>query len=449
MKLTILGGGGFRTPLVYGALLARRERLGVDELWLHDLDDQRLQRVAAVLGGLQEEHGTALPFRTTTDLGEALEGADSVFCAIRVGGLDGRVLDEAIPLDQGVLGQETTGPGGICYALRTVPVMMEIAEATRKHAPNAWFINFTNPAGLVTEAIQRVLGPRAIGICDSPSSLCRRVAHVLDRPAEDLWFDYFGLNHLGWLRAVRDGGEDRLPELLADDARLESFEEGALFGGEWLRTIRMIPNEYLLYYYFNSDTVEAIRRHRETRAQFLRDQQAVFYEGNGQGPRDALRSWRDTRHARERSYMAEGRRAVGGDDVPPERPGSSVGGYEGVAMGVIEAIALNTRATLILTVANRSSMPFLDEAAVVEVPCVVGSSGAEPIAIGDVPGHAKGLIQTVKDIERTTIEAALTGSEELAVKAIALHPVVPSVATARRIFRAYADRQPALAGRFR
>jgi 6-phospho-beta-glucosidase len=271
---------------------------------------------------------------------------------------------------------------------------------------------------------------------------------VLERPYEDLWFDYFGLNHLGWLRAVRDGGEDRLPELLAEDTLLESFEEGALFGGDWLRTVRMIPNEYLLYYYFNSDTVEAIRRHRETRAKFLLDQQAAFYEGNGEGSRDALRSWRDTRHARERSYMAEGRRAVGGDEVPPERPGVNVGGYEGVAMGTIEAIALNTRATLILTVANRSSLPFLDETAVVEVPCVVGSSGAEPIAIGDVPGHAKGLMQTVKDIERTTIEAALTGSEELAIKAIALHPVVPSVATARRIFRTYVDRQPALAGRF-
>src|SRR4051812_38321323 len=174
MKLTIVGGGGFRVPLVYGALLEKAQRLGLAEVVLYDIDAGRLERIGHVLDGLASEHGTRLPFRTTTDLVDAVEGADFVFCAIRVGQLEGRVVDEDVPLGLGVLGQETTGPGGICFALRTIPVMVRLAETIAKHAPNAWLINFTNPAGMVTEAVQQVLGDRAVGICDSPAGLCRR-----------------------------------------------------------------------------------------------------------------------------------------------------------------------------------------------------------------------------------------------------------------------------------
>src|SRR3954449_9804113 len=228
MKIAILVGGGFRVPMVYGALLARAERLGVERVSLHDVDEWRLAQIEAVLKGLERERGAQLEFGTTTRLDDAIDGADFVFCAIRVGQLEGRVVDERVPLDEGVVGQETTGPGGICFALRTVPVMLRLAEAVAERAPQAWFVNFTNPAGLVTEALQSVLGPRAIGICDSPASLCRRVAAVLERRPDELWFDYFGLNHLGWLRGVHDGDRDLLPELLADDERLASFEEGEL-----------------------------------------------------------------------------------------------------------------------------------------------------------------------------------------------------------------------------
>jgi 6-phospho-beta-glucosidase len=258
MKIAILGGGGFRVPMVYGALLARAGRLGVDDVSLYDVDEWRLAQIRPVLEGLERERGAELAFAATTSLDDALEGADFVFCAIRVGKLEGRVVDERVPLDEGVVGQETTGPGGLCFALRTVPVMVELAQRVAERAPRAWFVNFTNPAGLVTEAIRMELGDRAIGICDSPAGLCRRVAAALGRRPGDLWFDYFGLNHLGWLRSVHDGERDLLPELLADDDRLGSFEEGRLFGGEWLRALGMIPNEYLFFYYFASDTVGAL-----------------------------------------------------------------------------------------------------------------------------------------------------------------------------------------------
>src|SRR4051812_5561569 len=190
MKLVFVGGGSFRTPLVYRALLERADRVLIDELVLHDVDGVRLELIAAVLEGLSAELGVRVSFRVTTDLEDALEGAGVIFCAIRVGGLERRVVDERVPLAQGVLGQETVGPGGIAFALRTVPVMLSIAEAVARRAPNAWFVNFTNPAGLVVEALQPVLGTRAIGICDGPESLFRGVANALGRPREDLWFDY-------------------------------------------------------------------------------------------------------------------------------------------------------------------------------------------------------------------------------------------------------------------
>jgi 6-phospho-beta-glucosidase len=441
MKLTIVGGGGFRVPLVYGALLERAERLGLAEVVLHDIDPRRLERMGHVLEGLATEHGEQLPFRTTTDLVDAVSGADYVFCAIRVGQLEGRVVDEDVPLGLGVLGQETTGPGGICFALRTIPVMVRLAETMAEHAPQAWLINFTNPAGMVTEAVQQVLGDRAIGVCDSPSGMCRRVARALGRDAGDLWFDYFGLNHLGWLQGVRGAdGASLLDGLLEDDERLATFEEGRLFGGEWLRSLGMVPNEYLYYFYYAADTVNAIRS-GNPRGAFLLEQQRAFYAQNGQDPAAALAAWRATRHDRERTYMAEARSAAGD---PSEHDNEGNAGYEAEAMAVLEAIALNRREVRILNTANRSALPFLDDRAVVEVPCVVGRTGPVPLAMGGVPMHARALVETMKDVERTTIDAALLGSRELAIKALALHPLVPSVTVAREIFDGYRSRLPAL-----
>lgn len=445
MKLTIVGGGGFRVPLVYGALLEKAERLRLDEIVLHDIDAARLDRIAAVIDGLAAERGGRIPFRSTTDLDDAVEGADHVFSAIRVGQLEGRVVDESVPLGLGVLGQETTGPGGICFALRTIPAMVALAQTIAERAPHAWLINFTNPAGMVTEAVQQVLGDRAIGVCDSPSGLCRRVAAALGRDPRDLWFDYCGLNHLGWLKGVRDGGEDLLGELLDDDARLAGFEEGRLFGGDWLRSLGMIPNEYLYYFYYAADTVDAIRESPASRGAFLLEQQRRFYAASGQRPAEALAAWRATRHDRERTYMAEARSAAGeGGDHDLDFSA----GYEAEAMAVLEAIALNTRAVLILNTANRSALPFLDARAVVEVPAVVGRAGPVPLAAGDIPTHARVLIETMKDVERTTIDAALTGSTALAVKALALHPLVPSVSIARDIFDGYRARLPELEAAF-
>jgi 6-phospho-beta-glucosidase len=302
-------------------------------------------------------------------------------------------------------------------------------------------VNFTNPAGLVTEAIRDELGDRVVGICDSPAGLCRRVAAALEREPEELWFDYFGLNHLGWLRSVHDGTRDLLPDILGDDDRLAAFEEGRLFGGEWLRALAMIPNEYLFFYYFASDTIGAVRSGLESRGEFLLHQQAVFYGENGRTPADALDAWRRTRREREETYFAEAHAAA---DIATTETWDDVGGYEGEALAVVEAIALNRRRVMILNAANRSSLPFLDADAVVEVPCVVDRTGVRPLAAGDVPTHARALVESIKEIERLTIRAARTRSRDAALKALALHPLVPSVNVARRILDAYSVRQAEL-----
>ncbi|MFD8608165.1 6-phospho-beta-glucosidase [Streptomyces sp. NPDC059631] len=441
MRLTILGGGGFRVPLVYGALLADRGAGRVTEVVLHDLDAGRLSAITRVLAEQAAGVPNAPAVRAVTDLDEALRGADFVFSAIRVGGLEGRAADERVALAQDVLGQETVGAGGIAYGLRTVPVAVDIARRVARLAPGAWVINFTNPAGLVTEAMSRHLGDRVIGICDSPVGLGRRIARVLGADPREAWIDYVGLNHLGWVRGLRVGGRDELPRLLADPALLGSFEEGRLFGAEWLRTLGAIPNEYLHYYYFNREAVDAYQRAGQTRGAFLRDQQARFYEELGDPQAPALDAWNRTRAEREATYMAENREAAGAGEREED---DLSGGYEKVALALMRAVARDERTTLILNVRNRGTLPELDSDAVVEVPCLVDANGAHPVSTGPLPGHAAGLVRSVKAVEREVLAAAASGSRAVAVKAFALHPLVDSVTVARRLVEEYMRVHPGL-----
>ncbi|MEU8695356.1 6-phospho-beta-glucosidase [Streptomyces sp. NPDC048665] len=442
MKLTILGGGGFRVPLVYGALLADHAEGRVTEVVLHDLDDRRLYAVSRVL----DEQAAGIPdaprVSATTDLDEALAGADFVFSAIRVGGLEGRANDERVALAEGVLGQETVGAGGIAYGLRTVPVAVDIARRVARLAPDAWVINFTNPAGLVTEAMSRHLGDRAIGICDSPVGLGRRIARALGADPKRAFVDYVGLNHLGWVRGLRVAGRDELPRLLADPALLGSFEEGRLFGTDWLQSLGAIPNEYLHYYYFNREAVHAYQQAERTRGAFLRDQQARFYADALRPHASALTAWDRTRAEREATYMAENRESAGAG----EREADDLsGGYEKVALALMRAIARDERTTLILNVRNGTTLSALDADAVIEVPCMVDASGARPVSVTPLPGHATGLVCSVKAVEREVLAAAESGSRHTAVKAFALHPLVDSVTVARRLVEGYTEVHPGLA----
>lgn len=447
MKLCILGGGGFRTPYVYQALLRDTGSPRVDEVALYDVDENRLHTMVAILTELAAGFPDAPRLVPTTDLHRAVEGSDFIFAALRVGGLEGRRCDEHVALDLNVLGQETTGPGGLAYAIRTVPVMVEAAKAIRDLAPNAYVMNFTNPAGIITEAMQSVLGDRVLGICDTPSGLGRRVAGLLGLDHTRVQMDYVGLNHLGWMRRLLYDGRDVLPELLADDALLGALEEGHVFGADWIRTLGSVPNEYLYYYYFNRDAVQTIRESGKTRGDFLADSQSAFYTSAADADQGVAELWRTTVERRSASYMAE---AKGGTQDAPthvkeREQDPSHQGYAGVALGVMAAISRNERQTMILNVRNNGTIHGLPDDAVVEVPTLVDANGVHPLTTDQPDLHQVGLMSLVKSVERHTIAAALTGSKEEAVAAFALHPLVDSVTVARSLVAGYIERIPEVA----
>ncbi|TDC09016.1 6-phospho-beta-glucosidase [Nonomuraea longispora] len=440
MRLAVLGGGGFRVPLVYGALLRDTAKPRVEEIVLHDVSAERLEAVRHVLRSMAARHDDPPRVRVTTDLDTALRDADFVFSAIRVGGLAGRVADERVALELGVLGQETTGPGGIAYGLRTVPVAVRVAEQVAALAPEAWVINFTNPAGMITEAMRQVLGDRVIGICDSPIGLVRRAAAALGLDPARVSPGYVGLNHLGWLCGLTHQGEDALPRLLADDAALRQVEEARVLGADWVRALGAIPNEYLYYYYFTRESVAAVSG--RTRGETLLRQQDDFYAAVRARPADALDSWERARRERDESYMAEAR----GVTAAGERDAADLeaGGYEGIALALMAALARGEPSTMILNVRNGGAVAGLPAEAVVEIPCAVGGGGVRPLATSPLPGRFLGLVQQVKAVEQTAIEAALTGSPRLAAAAFALHPLVDSVTVARDLLAGYRARIPEL-----
>ena len=445
MILTIVGGGGFRVPLVYGALLGDTAEPRVGQVVLHDVDPQRLLAVSMVLDAMAAGHEGAPKVRTTTDLDDALRGATFVFSAVRVGGLEGRTADERVALDLGLLGQETTGPGGIAYGLRTVPVAVHIAQRIAAVCPDAWVINFTNPAGMVTEAMQGVLGERVIGICDTPIGLARRSGRALGLDPSLTSPDYVGLNHLGWLRGLSYQGRDVLPGLIGNEQLLAGIEEGRLFGADWIGDLGAIPNEYLYYYYFTRDAVASIRGTADTRGEFLLRQQGAFYAQAARVPAAAFEQWQRVRRERDATYMAESRDATEQRD-PDDLEG---GGYEGVALALMSAITRGERSTMILNVRNGSAVPGLPAEAVVEVPCAVDADGAHPLVTRPLAGHQLGLVQQVKAVEQLTIQAAAAGSARMAVKALALHPLVDSVSTAQVLLEGYRSRIPSLDQVFR
>jgi 6-phospho-beta-glucosidase len=455
VRLTILGGGGFRVPLVYGALCAPGS--GVSDVVLYDTDRARLDVIASVLHRMEVyPNARALGYTSTgesgprvhltTELDQALQGADFVFSAIRVGGLAGRVQDERVALDHGLIGQETVGAGGIAFGLRTVPVATHIAKRVRAVAPDAWVVNFTNPAGLVAEAMQSVLGHRVVGICDTPITMAKRAAGLLGVPPDEpLDLDYVGLNHLGWLRAIRRGGTDLLPALLEDDALLAATEEGQLFGLDWIRSLAALPNEYLYYYDFTREARAAILAAGATRGEFLRRQQSAFYAEAAQSPDRGPEMWAAARAEREETYMSAEHAGV-----PRSGPAgvTDVGGYEGVALALMRAISEDEQAGMILNVTNGQTVAGLPADAVVEVPVTVGRDGAIPASVAPPDLHQLGLLAQVKHVERLTIEAARTRSVRAAEQAFAMHPLVDSVTTARSLLQAYRQRIPQVADIF-
>jgi 6-phospho-beta-glucosidase len=340
--------------------------------------------------------------------------------------------------------------------------MVHAAERIAKLAPSAYVMNFTNPAGMITEAMQAVLGDRVLGICDTPSDLGRRVAHAMGVDSERLELDYVGLNHLGWMRRVIFEGRDLLPELLADDERLAGLEEAKVFGAAWLRALKALPNEYLYYYYRNREAVESILASARTRGEFLAGQQTDMFRAILADPARAAELWGDAVSRRSASYMAEAKGRPQPDapaasmNSAPEtvtavraRPMTSADlaehGYAGVALQVMGAIAGNRRTTMILNVRNGSTIAGLPEDAVIEVPSTVDANGVHPLSTAPPDLHQLGMMQQMKAVERATIRAAMTGSRADAELAFAMHPLVRSLDVSAQLVEGYVSSIPEIA----
>jgi 6-phospho-beta-glucosidase len=427
VRAVVVGGGGFRVPLIHRALLS--SALPVAEIVLQDESAVRLDVIASVL------QGDGPPLVSTTDLDAALDGAALIFCAVRTGGTAGRVTDERRASAVGVLGQETVGAGGIAFGFRTVPVAQQLAERIAARAPASWTISMTNPAGLITEVLARTLGDRVVGVCDSPIALVRRACAALDLDpgpslasvTERIEVDYLGLNHLGWLRALRVGGGDELPHLLADPSRLARIEEARLFGADLVRALGALPNEYLYWYYAAREARHAVRAAPQTRGELVHEQQRRFYAAAAADPAQARSLWLRANDERNRSYLAElraGERAA--EDV-------AAGGYESVAIAAAQALTGGPSARLILNVRNRGVVAAFPDDAVIETVCRVTAEGAVGLPTPAPTLHQLGLMTTVKASERAVIEAALDGSRDALLRAYALHPLVGSLEAARTL----------------
>ena len=470
MRLLIVGGGGFRVPLIYRALVSGPFSGVVTELVLHDVDPSRLAAVTAILRSMPgpdaPDRGARVPVLPTTDLPRALKDTHMVFAAIRPGGTAGRVADERVARDVGVLGQETTGAGGISYALRTIPHMMNLARLMQERCPEARLVNFTNPAGMVTEALLPVLGRRVVGICDSAGGLVSRAARAagVTLPAGRLdGVGYYGLNHLGWLYRLESEGRDRLPALLSDPRALQSFEEGRLFPQQFLASLGALPNEYLYYYYEQDKAREAMHAMAQTRGESIHSQQQELYPRLAAAGAEAFGLWEEARRSREEGYLAEAR----GKDERRDEDDLAGGGYERVALAAMQALAGSGEAQLILNTRNsappsgaavppaaqpptaapatpEAAIPGLPPDAVVELPCTVTADGALPLPQQAPPAEQLHLLQQVKEVERLTVRAVTDGDRDAAVQAFARHPLVASEELGAALLAGYEQAFPAL-----
>ena len=389
MKLAVVGAGSTYTPELVSGL----SRLDVDELWLHDIERERLDIVGGLAARMLEQAGYRGALELTDDLDRAVEGADFVLVQIRVGGQDARFRDETVPLACGCIGQETTGAGGFAKAMRTVPVVLGIGDRVRSLAPDAWIVDFTNPVGIVTRALLDA-GHRAVGLCNVAIGFQRMFARWLEVEPERVVVDQVGLNHLTWVRAARLDGEDVLPDLLAEhgDELADQFE----LPRRLLDELGAVPSYYLRYFYAHD---------------------RVLAEQLGDTPRAA-------RVAEIESALLEMYR----DPALVEKPAllEQRGGafYSEAAVGLIRSLVRGDGAVHEVDVRNRGILGGLADDDVVEVPARVTQNRIEPLEQAPLAPELLGLVQHVAAYERLTAEAAVTGDVDTARKALLTHPLV-------------------------
>ena len=409
VKVAIVGAGSTYTPELVEGFIRRADRFPVDELALLDVDPSRLEVVGGLARRMLDRAGFGGRTVLTDDRDEAIDGAAFVIVQLRVGGQAARLLDETIPPRFGCIGQETTGAGGFAKALRTVPVVLELAElASRRGAPGCWFVDFTNPTGLVTQALLD-RDVRAVGLCNVAIGFQRRFAERFGVEPERVELEHVGLNHLSWVRAVKVDGVDRLPELI--QTHLEGLSADAEIPAELMRALEAVPSYYLRYYYRTREMLER-QAGGTTRAE-----EVMRIE------RDLLELYRDPGLA----------------EKPPllERRGGAF--YSEAAAQLVASLASGTGDAQVVNVRNDGAIPNLADDDVVEVAARIDAEGAHPIPVAPLDQDMLALVQHAKAYERLTIEAAVTGDRSLALRALLANPLGPDADAATGLLDAILD----------
>ena len=401
MKFTIVGAGSSYTPELIEEMIVRRETLPVEELVLYDIDEKRLEIMRGFCRRFADKRGMqGLKIRSTLDLDDALEGAAFVDTQIRVGGNRQRVKDEKIPLKYGLVGQETTGAGGMMKAFRTIPVMMEVARHMEKVSPDGWLINYTNPTGLVTEAVTRYTKANIAGFCSGgifPKMWAKRGLGIGYTGADynRVQYDYIGLNHLNFISNITIDGcpvtEEQFMALAEQNGHDVDPKLGKLLG--------VLTSPYLQYYYHTSAKVEKLRNQPQTRGEYVQDLEKEVDD-----------AYADPNNA----------------DKPAALEKRGGGGYSEVAMNFVNAVYNNDDTEQVVNVPNNGAIPFLPDSAVVEINCMVNRRGMQPIhkSLDKIPPMCWGLIAAVKNYEQLAVEAAVEGSVTKMKWALLAHPLV-------------------------
>jgi 6-phospho-beta-glucosidase len=462
MKLTVLGGGGVRSPFLARSILRQARALRITDVVFMDKDVEKLRIYGALARHVAGRVDPTVSFSLTSDPVEAVRDADYIITTLRVGQDEGRIRDERIALDLGVLGQETTGAGGFAMALRSIPALMEYCRLIRLHAkPGAMVFNFTNPSGLVTQALRSAGYDNVYGICDGPAETIQELEHLVGAPTGGLQVECFGLNHLSWYRSVKFDGHEFLPELLY---RPELYQktEMRFFRPGLAQSMGMIFNGYLYYFYNREEAVANILKGGRTRGETIADINRRMHAELTLLDMDkdfdkAVRIYLRYHSERNNSYMS----IESGSARPPIATeldladvSADEGGYAGVALGFIAAMQAGEGHSekpyrMVLNVPNRGSIDGLADDDVVEITCDITRDGAKPIHIGAVPDLQMNLIRQVKLYERLAVRAVAERSRELARLSLMVHPLVNSYTLAEKLVDEYLEAHAESVGEWR
>lgn len=403
MRITVVGGGSTYTPELVDGIARFHETLHVDELVLCDPSTERLRLVAGMARRMLARAGHPAAVLEVTDVDEGVNGSDAVLLQLRIGGQAARIQDETWPLECGCIGQETTGAGGLAKALRTVPVVLDIAERVRRlAAPDAWIIDFTNPVGIVTRALLQA-GHHAVGLCNVAIGFQRYFSSLLDVDTEAVMLDHVGLNHLTWERRVMVDGIDRLPELL--QRRADAIAEHVDLPADVIRRLGVVPSYYLNYFYAHD---EAVRLQRSSQSRGERVSEI------------------------ERTLLA-----MYADETVDEKPAllGERGGayYSEAAINLLASLVSDRSDVQVVNVRNLGTLPFLPDDAVIEVPATIGAKGPQAVELAPVEPLFRGLIGHVFSYEELALDAALAGGRDRVFKALLAHPLVGQIDQADRL----------------